>query len=122
LVSKGDAESNKGEGQKQDAKTIARAVEAANEILIRRDNKDPQVTPQMAAHAAIVIPTLQDRAGHPLPAANGYLEFATQFQKQDLKTATEALDRAGYLVFQMRKLDRAPDGFSELYGKFLRIA
>ncbi|HEX4793558.1 MAG TPA: hypothetical protein VH370_07200 [Humisphaera sp.] len=122
LITKGDAESNKGEGQKQDAKTIARAVEAANEILSRLKNKDPQVTPQIAAHAAIAIPTLEDRANHPLPAANGYLEFATQFQKQDLKTATEAVDRAGYLVFQMRKLDRAPDGFSELYGKFLRIA
>lgn len=121
LMSKATAEYKKTDAEKPNVQIMEKAIDAAREILSRQ-GKDRDVTPQIASEATVLIPTLQDRTGHWVEAANGYLDYATHFQTLNAKTASEALDRAGFLVFEMKKKPKAPDGFTELYGRFLRTA
>jgi predicted negative regulator of RcsB-dependent stress response len=121
VMGRGTAEYKKTDEEKPNLRVMQRAIDAAREILARQ-GKDKDVTPQAAADASILIPTLLDRTGHPIEAVNGYLDYAEHFQKLNSKVAGEALDRAGYLVFEMKKRDPAPAGFTDAYGRFLRIA
>jgi hypothetical protein len=121
VMSRGTAEYKKSDDEKPNLRVMQRAIDAAKEILSRQ-GKDKDVTLQVTADATILIPTLLDRAGHPVEAVNGYLDYDDKFQKLNPKIAGEALDRAGYLVFEMKKHDPAPPGFSEAYGRFLRTA
>ena len=53
-------------------------------------------------------------------AANGYLDYAVAYSKINPKKSSDALDRAGFLVFDLKKT--APVGWEDLYAKFLPIA
>lgn|GEM_PF-959417 len=121
LMSKGMIEYHKSDEQKPDRAVMQHAIEAARE-LVSRQGRDKDVTPQMVSEAAAVIPTLEDRLGDVMNAANGYIDYAHKYYASDLKLANQILDRAGFLVFQMKKMPAAPRGFSDLYQKFLETA
>ena len=120
-MSKGMIEYRKSDDQKPNRAVMQHAIEAAREI-VKRQGRDKDVTPQMVSEAAAVIPTLEDRLGDVMNAANGYIDYAHNYYASDLKLANQILDRAGFLVFQMKKMPAAPRGFSDLYQKFLETA
>lgn len=118
LMKKGLVESYKHDDEKPDPAVMNKGIEAAAALLNRADKAG--VSPQDLDRAALAIPLLNDRMNKRLEAANGYLDYAVAYYKTNPKQATDALDRAGFLVFDLRR--NPPTGFSDLYSKFLPIA
>jgi tetratricopeptide (TPR) repeat protein len=121
LMDKGLIEYHKPPTETPDAKIMDRAIAAANEIITRKDRTG--ITPQNVDDGQILIPTLLDRMGKKVEAANAYLDYAAAFFKTNPKLATQAVDRAGTLVLiDLKKEQPSPAGFPELYGRFLPMA
>jgi tetratricopeptide (TPR) repeat protein len=121
LMDKGLIEYHKGATETPDIKVMDRAVAAAKEVVTRKDRTG--ISPQSVDDAQILIPTLLDRQGKKVEAANGYLDYAAGFFKTNPKLASQAVDRAGTLVLvDLKKEQPSPTGFSELYARFLPVA
>ncbi|MDB5304930.1 MAG: hypothetical protein JWM97_2479, partial [Phycisphaerales bacterium] len=121
LMDKGLIEYHKPATETPDAKIMDRAIAAAKEVVTRKDRTG--ISPQAVDDAQILIPTLLDRMGKKVEAANGYLDYAAAAFKTNPKLATEAVDRAGTLVLvDLKKEQPSPAGFPELYGRFLPMA
>ena len=121
LLKKGVVESYKTDAEKPDATVINKGIEAAQFIIKRKDRTG--ITSVQVDEATLSIALLQDRLGKKVLAANSYLDYATAYYKVNPTKATQALDRAGFLVFDLRKQQpNAPEGFADLYARFLPIA
>src|SRR5437879_5361343 len=127
-MNKGVAERSKPTGEPVDASVIRRAIDAAREVIGRKDRTG--IPPELTDDAALLVPSLQDRliatapdrVRQTLDACNAYLDYAEQYASKNPGPAKEALDRAGYLTFELRKDSAEKEGVAQLYDRFLKIA
>ncbi|HET6246822.1 MAG TPA: hypothetical protein VFE47_03910, partial [Tepidisphaeraceae bacterium] len=120
LLKKGMNESYKFDPDKPDPVILNKGIEAANAIIHRKDRKD--LTQQNVIDAQLAIAHLQDRLGEKVAAINSYLDFATTYFKTDAQKATESLDRAGFLVYDLKKQPLPPAGYADAFNRFQPIA
>jgi hypothetical protein len=120
LLKKGMVESYKQNPDKPDPVVLNKAIEAAGFIVRRQAVANSGITPAQVDEASLSVPLLEDRMGKFVEAANGYLDYAVAYSKINPKKSSDALDRAGFLVFDLKKT--APVGWEDLYAKFLPIA
>jgi hypothetical protein len=121
LMNKGIVESNKPEGEKPDPKLIARAIEAAQEIVARKDRSG--ISADLNDNASLLIPKLYDQQGKSVDAAEGYLNYAEKNWRTNLQQAKDSMDRAGYLILvDARKKEPDNVKLGPLYDRFLPLA
>ncbi len=117
LIARGSAENFKAADQPVDEKVIARAIEAAQALSTRKEVPQAQVE-----DAALLIPNLQERLGHPYEAAKAYLSFAERYP--NAAKAGDAVDRGFYLAFEtaFHPKGTPPTDAKTFYGKALKTA
>lgn len=120
LMNKAIVESNKADSDKPDAKVIARGIDAAREVVTRKDRSS--INRELNADAQFLIPKLYDRLGKGMEAADGYLDYAEKNALGNAPQAKDAMDRAGYLIFNARKKDPDDVKLGAIYDRFLPIA
>jgi hypothetical protein len=120
LMNKGAVEANKPDSEKPDAKIMARAIQAADEVVSRKDRSG--ISRDLSDDAGLLIPKLYDRQGKGVDAAEGYLAYAQSGWRANLQQAKDAMDRAGYLIFTAKKTDSENVKLGPLYDKFLPTA
>ncbi len=120
LMNKGIVEANKSDADKPDAKVIGRAIDAAREIVTRKDRSG--ISRDLVGDAELLIPKLYDRLGKNLEAAEGYVEYAEKNATLNMQQAKDAMDRAGYLIFNARKTTPDDVKLGAIYDRFLPVA
>lgn len=120
LMAKAVGEANKPEGQPVDKDALQRGLEAAQELVDRKNA--PTITPQQRDDAARVIPALLEALDKKLEAANDFLKYARQNATARPKEAQDALDDAGRLTFMLRKTSSDDPAVADLYDRFLPVA
>lgn len=120
LMAKAFGESTKPEGQTLDNEAIQRGLDAAQEVVNRKNAAN--VPPKLRDDAAQLIPLLLESLGKKVDAANAFLAFAQQNATTRTKEATEAIDDAGRLTFELRKTSPDDPAVAALYDRFLPVA
>jgi hypothetical protein len=120
LMNKGIVEANKPDSDKPNMQVIGRAIEAAHEVVSRKDRTG--IGAELTNDAQLLIPKLYDREGKALDAAEGYLDYAEKNGAGNPQGAKDAMDRTGYLIFSARK--QSPDDvrLGAIYDRFLPAA
>lgn len=120
LMAKAYDEANKPAGAPADRQLIQRGLNAAAEVVRRRGSAG--VTPQLVDDATRLTPVLMEAMGNRIEAANTYLKYAQDNAPGNSKAAQGALDDAGRLTFELRKLMGENPQVSDLYDRFLPVA
>jgi len=120
LMNKGIVEANKPDSEKPDLKVIGRAIDAAHEVVERKDRSG--ISLELTNDAQLLIPKLYDRQGKTLDAAQGYLAYAQKNATLNPQQAKDAMDRAGYLIFSAKKQNPDDVQLGAIYDRFLPAA
>lgn len=120
LMAKAYGESNKPAGQSLDNQILQRGLDAAREILNRKNATN--IAPKQRDDAAQLAPVLLEALGKKVEAANAFLEYARQNAAARPKEAEAALDDAGRLAFELRRSSPDDPAVAELYDHFLPLA
>ena len=123
LLSKARGEAYRPQGaapDEQGKQTMERGLEAAAEILRRKDA--PGITQQMRDEAAKLTPIILEALGRKVEAANGYLQYAVANAVPHPQTAEAALQDAGRLTFELRKTSPDDPKVVDLFDRFLPVA
>ncbi len=120
LTNRARAESDKPDGQKFDAAVVQRGLDAAKELISRKDviKSDPA----LEENASLLIAEFEEKLGKTVEAAQGYINYAQKAAATNLPQAKESIDHAGYLTFELKKRKIEPVGLSDLYDRFLQVA
>lgn len=120
LVQKGVAERDRPAAEKADEQVLARAIEAANTLVERKDAKG--VDQRVVESAALLVPTFLERLGRKVEAANAYLDFIEKYPDSAQREA--AFNSAGTLI--VMDLRRGPDKGDKpvvaVWTRFLPVA
>ncbi|HEY8747383.1 MAG TPA: hypothetical protein VIM11_05380 [Tepidisphaeraceae bacterium] len=120
LMAKSYDEANKPAPAMPDKIMVQRGLDACAEILRRRGAAG--VTPQLLDEAARLTPVLMEAMGNRIEAANTFLKYAQEHASTGSQAAQGALDDAGRLTFELRKLMGESLQVSDLYDRFLPTA
>ena len=120
LMAKAYGESNKPEGQTLDNEALQRGLDAAQEVVNRKNAAN--IPPKLRDDAAQLIPVLLEAMGKKVDAANAFLAYAQQNATTRTKEATEAINDAGRLTFELRKTSPDDPAVAALYDRFLPVA
>ncbi|HZL35749.1 MAG TPA: hypothetical protein VFC78_10605 [Tepidisphaeraceae bacterium] len=121
LLKKGMIESYKTTPETPDPQILDKGIEAAKSIIARKGQAG--IIADNVSEANLSIALLLEKLNKPVEAASQYLDFAVNFYKTSPTKATQALDRAGYMILiEMKKTSPAPAGYDALYDRFLPIA
>ncbi len=119
LQQQGFAEVTKPADAKVDEKKLARAIEAAGE-LVKRDGQ-PGVDAATAQLSSYFIAYAYDRMKDGKHAAAAFMDFAEKFATDKDKSA-DAMDHATKWVGELRRKDAADQDTRKLYDRFLPLA
>ncbi len=120
LMAKSYDEANKPPPATPDKAMLQRGLDACAEVLKRRGAAG--ITPQLLDEAARLRPVLMEGMGNRIEAANTYLQYAQEHASSGSQAAQGALDDAGRLTFELRKLMGENKQVSDLYDRFLPTA
>lgn len=120
LMAKAYGESLKAAGQPMDKEVLQRGIDAAQEIINRKNA--PTITPRQRDDAAQITPVLMEALDKKIEAANAFLAYAQQNATARPKEAQLALDDAGRLTFELRRTSADDPAVAELYDRFLPVA
>lgn len=121
LMTRGKVESDKPDGQKFDSAIVKRGLEAAKELISRKDviKSDPA----QEENASLLIAQFEEKLGKFVEAANGFITYAQMTAATNLPQAKASINHAGYLTFEvLKKIKPEPAGMSDLFDRFLPIA
>lgn len=121
LINRATAERDKPEGQKFDVAIVQRGLDAARELISRKDviKSDPA----LEENASLLIAEFQEKLGKLVDAAQGYISYAQKAAATNLPQAKESINHAGYLTFEkLKKISPEPVGLSDLFDRFLTVA
>jgi hypothetical protein len=119
IVRKGEGETLKPEGQSFDSKQISRGIDAAKELLTRKERTDPAARESVA----YLLPFMHQKVGNNVAAVTAFLDFIEQF-KSSSRLVT-ALDNAQAILGNLRdpKSGKSDDpDVTAAYDRFLPVA
>jgi len=107
-------------GSFPDKQLVQRGLDACAEVVRRRGGAG--FSPDLLDEAARLTPVLMEAMGNRIEAAGTYLKYAQDNAVGHTQAAQGALDDAGRLIFELRKLMPEDLGVSDLYDRFLPVA
>jgi tetratricopeptide (TPR) repeat protein len=107
-------------GSFPDKQLVQRGLDACAEVARRRGSAG--FTPELVDEAARLTPVLVEAMGNRIEAATAYLKYAQDNAVGHTQAAQGALDDAGRLIFELRKLMPENLDVSNLYDRFLPVA
>lgn len=116
---RGELEAKKAAGQAVDGKVLAQAVDAARELLGRRDKGG--IDPAALEYVAMHLPTVLEKQGQKVDAATAYLDYISLFGTGN-RNAGAALEGATLLVATLRKETPEDPAVSKVYERLLALA
>lgn len=122
IVARGEQEVNRPRTEKADEKLLTRAMEAADEIIRRRDQSG--ISAQMVDASALLVPLFLDRLGRKAEAAAGFLDYVEHYKQSNPENAGLALKNAQAVIGELRTTPegRQDSAVTRQYERFLPLA